>query len=803
MPLTGGTKHYNTFLKGIQTDASVINHPDGFSLDEENLTLQRDGSRKRRLGLKVEDGSSEILATGFSIQSGTYQTYRWDNVADNPGVTLHVIKLGTYVGFFLEAGDRISGAVGYLNLDANLYFDSTSPSTLNAYLDFAEVKGKLIITGTGLAPLICSYDSTRPVGIIVKKVQLRVRDFLGVDDGLGVSQKPTALGIPHQYNLQNQGWEPIYWNGYFGATGTYPSNAQIQHLGKVENGVGAADIFLAAQLDSITFGSKNSPRGSFITTNGNSNTTTAVSFKLENNGQISSITEVVANTTYRFTTVAAHNMVATDKVLISDASVSYTDTATRLTSHGVDLYLTVNAVTATTFDCSISWPDYASGWSYEGGGEWVQQIAITGDFNSKYDPALVAPTGSGACASYSGRLWLGTMENSNEVFRGTVFFSQVVQNDGDYKKFYQDGDPTAEFENELVATDGGTLVIPGMGHVLRMEEQGDSLVLWADNGIWVIGPGDSGRFQPDNFSINRIGNIVALSSKSIVEAEGDWYFWAREGIFKTTLNNVGSITIENITVNQFQNGYLGLADTPQQLFDTEGRYDDYSKVITWVHQSGQTLRYDLVLQAFSKYRFAIAEAGVTASVVGATSLRLREINGERIKYLVVNTDERFSFCDLSQGDYSDFSGFFSGASGEVLPYLLTGHEIAEAPHLHKSSNYVTVYMERSETEFVDDGSGGAIPDLESGCLMYLRWEWTDSVAAGGKWVNPIQVYRHRQLFIPATGIGDAYDNGYPVIVTKNKVRGRGRALQIRFEGELGKEMRLLGWSSTLQVISPE
>jgi len=804
MPVSGGTKHYNTFLSGIQTDASVINHPDGFSLDELNLQLKRDGSRERRLGIQVEDGSSEILAAGVSASAGTYQTFRWDNVADNPGLTIHVVKINKYVGFLQEATTRLAGTLGWINLDANQFYTVTSPSPDDEYLDFAIVKGKLVITGNGLAPLICSYDSSRAVGIIVKKVQLRVRDFLDVEDGLGVTTRPPApLSIAHQYNLHNHGWDNTFINNYFGSVAVYPSNAQIQHLGKVDSGAGVADVFLATQLDSITFGSKVAPRGSFIVTNGHSNTPTSVSLRMENNGEISAMTEVVANTTYRFTTVAAHNMVAADKVVISDASVSYIDTGGRATSHGLDLYLTITAVAATTFDCAISWPEYASGWSYEGGGEWAQQIATAGDFNSKYNPALVTPTGPGACASFAGRLWLGTMESSNEIFRSTIFFSQVVQTDSDYKKFYQDGDPTAEFENELVATDGGTLVIPGMGHVLRMEEQGDSLVLWADNGIWVVGPGDSGRFQPDNFSISRIGNIVALSRKSIVEAEGDWYFWAREGIFKTTTTNTGQITIASVTANKFQNGYLGLAASPQLLFDTEGRYDDYSKVITWVHQGGHTLRYDIELDAFSKYQFATDEAGVTASVVGATALKFNQVNEERIKYLVVNTDDRFSFHDLTNADYSDFDGMVTGASGEVLPYLLTGHEIAQSPNLRKTATYITVYMGRSETAFVDDGMGGAIPDLESSCLMYIRWEWTDSIAAGGKWANPLQVYKHRKSFIPPTGIGDDYDDGFPLIVTKNKIRGRGRAMQIKFEGEAGKEMRLLGWSSTLLITSPE
>jgi hypothetical protein len=50
----------------------------------------------------------------------------------------------------------------------------------------------------------------------------------------------------------------------------------------------------------------------------------------------------------------------------------------------------------------------------------------------------------------------------------------------------------------------------------------------------------------------------------------------------------------------------------------------------------------------------------------------------------------------------------------------------------------------------------------------------------------------------AQGAGEMQD-GQPVVVTKNKVRGRGRALQLKFTAEAGKDAHILGWQTNFNV----
>jgi hypothetical protein len=48
--------------KGLNTEAGELTFPEGASVDELNFQLERDGSRRRRLGLKFESGFQEFGA---------------------------------------------------------------------------------------------------------------------------------------------------------------------------------------------------------------------------------------------------------------------------------------------------------------------------------------------------------------------------------------------------------------------------------------------------------------------------------------------------------------------------------------------------------------------------------------------------------------------------------------------------------------------------------------------------------------------------------------------------------------------
>jgi hypothetical protein len=82
---------------------------------------------------------------------------------------------------------------------------------------------------------------------------------------------------------------------------------------------------------------------------------------------------------------------------------------------------------------------------------------------------------------------------------------------------------------------------------------------------------------------------------------------------------------------------------------------------------------------------------------------------------------------------------------------------------------------------------------ESSCLVQAQWEWCTSDDSG-RWGQQFQAYRYRHLFLNDTA---SLSYGYSVITTRNKIRGKGRALSFKFSTEPGKDLQLLGWSIEL------
>ncbi len=128
-------------------------------------------------------------------------------------------------------------------------------------------------------------------------------------------------------------------------------------------------------------------------------------------------------------------------------------------------------------------------------------------------------------------------------------------------------------------------------------------------------------------------------------------------------------------------------------------------------------------------------------------------------------------------------------------YLVTGYDLGgEGQGGDKTMQflYVTVFMRRTETG--TDGGGTAIN--QSSVKLQSRWDWTDRATPPNKWSAEQEVYRHNpnRVYNPADPSAVWLD-GYEVVYTKNKVRGRGRAVQLKYSAHTDKDMQLLGWSA--------
>ena len=62
-------KEYNSFVRGLITEASPLTYPENASIDEENFILNRNGSRRRRQGIDYESSYAlgSAIANSLSI----------------------------------------------------------------------------------------------------------------------------------------------------------------------------------------------------------------------------------------------------------------------------------------------------------------------------------------------------------------------------------------------------------------------------------------------------------------------------------------------------------------------------------------------------------------------------------------------------------------------------------------------------------------------------------------------------------------------------------------------------------------
>src|SRR5690606_10914411 len=112
---------------------------------------------------------------------------------------------------------------------------------------------------------------------------------------------------------------------------------------------------------------------------------------------------------------------------------------------------------------------------------------------------------------------------------GRILFTKVIEDRNDYNICYQTHDPTAEDISDLLDSDGGVINIPDAYGINRLYAYGASLLVFAENGIWVI-KGVDDVFKATEYSVSKISPIGLSNEKTFVSADGTPFWWSRSGI---------------------------------------------------------------------------------------------------------------------------------------------------------------------------------------------------------------------------------------------------------------------------------
>ena len=139
-------------------------------------------------------------------------------------------------------------------------------------------------------------------------------------------------------------------------------------------------------------------------------------------------------------------------------------------------------------------------------------------------------------AFYAGRSWFGGPPES--TISGHVYFSQIIEDEANIPRCYQEADPTSEEISDLVDTDGGVIVIPEAGNILSLKVTGESLLVFADNGLWEISGNAGSAFTPTDYSVSKVSSVGIIGKRTIVDVEGTPIWWSDRGVYSIGRNQV-------------------------------------------------------------------------------------------------------------------------------------------------------------------------------------------------------------------------------------------------------------------------
>lgn len=756
------TKLYNTFTKGLITEASPLNTPQQASTDEDNCVLLIKGNRLRRLAINYEAGASLgiIGLTGTSPESVVIQEYKWV-AANQTNTNFLVVQVNGTLYFYSINALPISNNKQDFTIDLT---DFTAPFSTDILVASTPVsmtsgQGFLFVSSSQIEPFVVQFTGS---GMTATQIYIQMRDFTGLDDSLAPDEEPDTLSSEHNYNLKNQGWNtpnngttafgvsaPLYDGvSYFDYSGTpqtydepgdapiikfqgdfnlYPGNNKQWWVAITqEGGTGDGHVWTDTAISNFSAGNTLAPKGHFVLN----------AFNQDYTG-FSGITDLQANV-----------------VSIRPPTISF----------------------------------------------------------------------------FSGRVWYAAGT--------TVYYSQILtpQQFWNAGKCYQLNDPTDQTINNLIASDGGVIQIPEMGEAVKLAPIGTGIMIFATNGVWFVG-GGAGAFSATDLAITKISGIGMSSPFSVISIDSDIYWWSdvgiqglsqKSGIFGPVQGNVDKLNITETTIKTF---YFNEID-PVGIKNAKAAYDPATNCITWLFQATGTgsfpfvynrmLNYNLTTQGFFPYTITTGEGSIVNNnitqpfVCGLfTTLEVNAITSQtddrRNTYLYFLTlvpsggDMLLTFSLFNNNSFMDWQTF-NGVGFDFASYIETHYEMTRNwsnfevdPNaiVKKTAPWIVTYFRRTEQNFIGNDVNGYSVDLPSSCYLTAQWDWSSS-AVSNKWYGPYQVYKLQNLPYPdSTNL--TLDTGYLLVQGRFKVRGMGKALQLRFEHSEGKDFNLLGWEVDLGV----
>jgi len=705
MPQSLIQRTVNTFVKGLITEASELTFPENASVDELNCALERDGTRRRRKALTLED--NHVLSDVVVPQGALVQTLDWYNVAGQPNLEFLVVQVNNILYFYEKSTDPLSANKYSGTVNLNTYSASNNLSPSENRIQVTALNGALIVASPAINTFYIEFN-TSTEAFTSTVINFKERDFEWQGSDTEVTNEyfsdKTGASAQRIYDTKNVGWEGTKGGAAlttYGAPTTYPPLTHAWYAGKDANGA-----FNKADWEEIYSGSSLAANGHFV----------------------------------------------------------------------LDVFNKVRSGLATEVE--------------------------TGRFRT--------------VAAYAGRVFYSGIASAKNG--GKVYFSRLTERLADVGNCYQVYDPTSEIISDLLDTDGGVVSIPDAHNIRKLHVIGASLLVFAENGVWAVAGVDN-VFRATEYAITRISDVGLVNENSFTVADGLPVWWSKTGLHAIQQGESLNVpTAQNLSLSTIQTFWDNISNEKKAQVHVE--FDKVNNRVFWFYpDNDETIDYkynnilvmDLALQAFYPWRVEDQD-GDTSYIIGtsyyaglgATSTETQVVNGSDTIVNGADNVVATLYRDYLQGDseikvlvrdgatgkmtFATFRGdtYLDWGEADYKSFAEAGYDFMGDMTTFKTAPYVTTYMRVTEDGYVANGLGYDFINPSS-CLMSVSWNLNKANS------TPREIYKLKD--VPVVDPDDLGSLNYPsdTVVTKSKVRGRGRSMKLRFESATGKDFHLVGY----------
>lgn len=246
------------FNKGLITERGELTFPEGASVDELNMSLERDGSRRRRLGLAYESGyvldpdplpSPPNILTPKYAEGYATSVHLWENVGGTAGLNFVVIQNGATLHFYQESSGALSSNKKYFTVDLSSYAKPTGKGASTVEVDTTSIEGILVVASSEINTIKITYGihgplvgSSYPDFISVEEVNFKIRDFefQGDTQDYAEDSSEDTVNAGREYDTKNTGWVGDKGDDaletYITSESSYPPLSLPWYAGKDSNG---------------------------------------------------------------------------------------------------------------------------------------------------------------------------------------------------------------------------------------------------------------------------------------------------------------------------------------------------------------------------------------------------------------------------------------------------------------------------------------------------------------------------------------------------------------------------------------